>query len=44
MFSEVIGMACRRPVEPEEAMPRDRPIRCRQCLGGLLKSYYRDAA
>lgn len=31
------------PVPPEEPMPRDGPILCHQRLGGLLKSYYRQA-
>jgi hypothetical protein len=35
----------RRPVEPDEApLCNDRPVLCRERLGGLLKSYYRGAA
>jgi len=39
------GLDYLRPIEPD-GLPdcRDGPIRCRERLGGLLKSYYRDAA
>jgi transposase InsO family protein len=33
-----------RPIEPDVPPPRHGPIRCRERLGGLLKSYYRAAA
>jgi len=32
------------PVQPEHPAPRDGPVLCRERLGGLLKSYYREAA
>ena len=38
------GLDHRRPVEPDSSPPRDGPVKCRQRLGGLLKSYHRDAA
>jgi transposase InsO family protein len=38
------GIGNRRIVEPDEPPPRDGPVRCRQRLGGLLKSYYRQTA
>ncbi len=38
------GLEYRRPTEPDTPPPRDGPIKCRERLGGLLKSYYRDAA
>jgi transposase InsO family protein len=38
------GLGYRRPVEPGTPPPRDGPVKCRERLGGLLKSYYRDAA
>jgi len=38
------GLEYRRPVEPEAPPPLDGPVKCHERLGGLLKSYYRDAA
>jgi putative transposase len=38
------GLEYRRPREPATPPPRDGPVRCRERLGGLLKSYYREAA
>ena len=38
------GLGHRRPVEPITPSCRDGPIVCRERLGGLLKSYQRDAA
>ena len=38
------GLGHRRPVEPAEAPCRDGPVVCRERLGGLLKSYQREAA
>lgn len=38
------GLDYRRPVEPDAPPPRDGPIKCRERLGGLLRSYYRNAA
>ena len=38
------GLDHRRPVEPAEAPCRDGPVVCRERLGGLLKSYQREAA
>ena len=38
------GLDYCRPIEPEAPPPRNGPIRCRERLGGLLKSYYREAA
>ena len=38
------GIDHKTPVEPDNPPPRDGPIRCRERLGGLLKSYYREAA
>jgi hypothetical protein len=32
------------PVAPQEPLPRDGPVACRERLGGLLKSYYRKVA
>jgi putative transposase len=34
----------RRIIEPETPMPTDGPVLCRERLGGLLKTYYRQAA
>jgi hypothetical protein len=34
----------RRPIEPEEPPTLEGVVKCHQRLGGLLKSYYRDAA
>jgi hypothetical protein len=34
----------RRVIEPETPMPTDGEVLCRERLGGLLKSYYREAA
>ena len=31
-------------IEPDEPMPAEGPVHCRQRLGGLLKTYYREAA
>jgi hypothetical protein len=31
-------------VEPADPMPREGPVLCRERLGGLLKTYYREAA
>ncbi|KPK50433.1 MAG: hypothetical protein AMK72_02310 [Planctomycetes bacterium SM23_25] len=38
------GLGNRRINEPEEPPPEDGPVLCRERLGGLLKSYYREAA
>ena len=38
------GLDYRRPVEPDGSPPQKGQVRCRERLGGLLKSYYRDAA
>jgi transposase InsO family protein len=39
------GLDYRRPVEPDEEPPSlDAPVKCHERLGGLLKSYYREAA
>ena len=38
------GFGNRLIAEPEEQQPRDGPVQCRERLGGLLKSYYREAA
>ena len=38
------GLDYRRPVEPEASPPQDGPVKCRERLGGLLRSYYREAA
>jgi len=34
----------RRIIEPETPMPTEGPVLCRERLGGLLKTYYRQAA
>lgn len=39
------GLGYLRPVEPDDEPPwRDGPVLCKERLGGLLKSYYRQAA
>ena len=38
------GLDYRKPVEPDKPPCRDGPIVCRERLGGLLKSYQREAA
>ena len=38
------GLGNRRINEPEEPPPKDGPVLCRERLGDLLKSYYREAA
>ena len=38
------GMGNRRLTEPPEPPPKEGIVRCRERLGGLLKSYYREAA
>ena len=38
------GLDHRRPIEPEEPPPKEGDIVCRERLGGLLKSYFREAA
>lgn len=38
------GLDYRRPVEPDAPPCRDGPVQCRERLGGLLKSYFREAA
>jgi hypothetical protein len=38
------GLEYPRPTEPDTPPPPDSPIKCRERLGGLLKSYYREAA
>jgi len=38
------GLGNRRITEPDESPPRDGPIQCRERLGGLLRTYYREAA
>ena len=37
------GMGNRRLTEPAEPMPTEGRVLCRERLGGLLKSYYRQA-
>ena len=38
------GMGNRRLTEPAEPPPKEGRVLCRERLGGLLKSYYREAA
>jgi transposase InsO family protein len=38
------GLDYRRPVEPAESPPAEGQVVCHERLGGLLKSYYREAA
>ena len=38
------GLDNRRITEPDTPSPADGPVLCRERLGGLLKSYYRQAA
>ena len=38
------GLGNRRIIEPAEPRPTEGPVLCRERLGGLLKSYYRQAA
>ena len=38
------GLGNRLITEPEEPVPRDGPVLCRKRLGGLLRSYHREAA
>jgi transposase InsO family protein len=38
------GMGNKRLTEPPAPPPRDGPVLCRERLGGMLKSYYREAA
>jgi len=38
------GLGHRRPIEPDVPPPQHGPVRCRKRLGGLLRSYYREAA
>ena len=38
------GLGNRRVIEPPDPPPKEGPVRCRERLGGLLKSYYRAAA
>jgi putative transposase len=39
------GLDYRRPVERDEEPPSlDAPVKCHERLGGLLRSYYREAA
>ena len=38
------GLDHRRPEEPEEPPPQDGEAGCHQRLGGLLRSYCREAA
>ena len=38
------GLDNRRIIEPEEPAPTEGPVLCHERLGGLLKSYYREAA
>jgi len=38
------GLGYCRPIEPDEAASREGEVRYRERLGGLLKSYYREAA
>jgi transposase InsO family protein len=38
------GLDYHRPVEPDESPPAEGQVACRERLGGLLKSYYREAA
>jgi putative transposase len=38
------GLDYRRPVEPDAPLSKEGEVKCRERLGGLLKSYYREAA
>ena len=38
------GLGNRRITEPGELPPRDGPVQCRERLGGLLRTYYREVA
>jgi len=38
------SLGYRRPVEPEAPPTTEGEVKCRERLGGLLKSYYREAA
>jgi putative transposase len=38
------GLGNRRIIQPAEPMPTEGPVLCRERLGGLLKTYYRQAA
>jgi len=38
------GLDYCRPMEPDEAVSREGEVKCHERLGGLLKSYYREAA
>ena len=38
------GMGNRRLTEPDKPPPKEGAVKCRERLGGLLKSYYREAA
>jgi putative transposase len=38
------GIEYRRPIGPPESPTLDGKVACRERLGGLLKSYYRQAA
>ena len=38
------SLGYRRPVEPQEPPTLDGVVKCRERLGGLLRSYYREAA
>ena len=38
------GLGNRRIIEPENPQPTEGPVLCHERLGGLLKSYYCDAA
>jgi transposase InsO family protein len=38
------GLDYRTPVEPKESPSAEGVVRCRKRLGGLLRSYFRQAA
>ena len=38
------GVGNRKIIEPKIPMPPEGPVLCRERLGGLLKTYYRQAA
>jgi len=38
------GLGYSRPVEPDKPPTREGEVKCHERLGGLLKSYYREAA
>jgi hypothetical protein len=38
------SLGYRRPIEPEKPPTLEGAVKCRERLGGLLKSYFREAA